>query len=117
MGILVIEGGSPNGTDFVMGAHHGNQLAQAKVNGQRIIKAVDLGDGYAMAGVRLEVAFDTSKENLCVLLVVDAGRNSPLVGLQSVPTAISEVGRISIAELKAGIAEALSPSQPMEQAQ
>lgn len=104
MAILVIEEGAPNGVDLVL---------RGPVNGvskaQEPIKVVDLGDDFALAGVRLDVAWDETRENLCVVLMVDAGRNSRLVGLQIVPTLIAEVGRVNIASLKEGIAEALSP--------
>lgn len=92
-----------------MGQHHSNGLSLAKERGEKIIKVVDLGDEYALAGIRLETAFDTEKEHLCVLLVMDAGRKSIIAGLQVVPTVLAEIGRISIADLKAGIAGALSP--------
>jgi hypothetical protein len=110
MAIMVIEGGAPNGTDLVVGDHHSNGLSRAKEAGQQIVKVVDLGDDYGMAGVRLDIAWDSeAKENLCVLLVVDAGKNSRLVGLQVVPTVIAELGRIKVSDLKAGIANALHP--------
>lgn len=109
MSILVIEGGQPNGTDLVMGEANGNPLHRAKEAGQPIIKVVDLGDDFAMAGIRLMPAFDETKENLCVLLVIDAGKSSRLVGLTPIPTVIAEVGRISIAELKDGITKAMNP--------
>jgi hypothetical protein len=109
MAILVIEGGSPNGTDLVMGEHHTNGVARAHAQGQPVIKVVDLGDDFALAGCRLEVAWDETKEHLCVLLVMDAGKNSRLVGLQVVPTLIAELGRIPVADLKAGIAKAMTP--------
>lgn len=92
-----------------MGEHHLNGVSRAKAEGQAIIKVVDLGDDFAMAGCRLDVAYDETRENLCVLLVMDAGKNSRLVGLQVVPTLIAELGRIPVAELKAGIAKALTP--------
>lgn len=114
MSILVIEEGHPNGRDLVVGEANGNPLHRAKESGQRIIKAVDLGDDYALAGARLEMAWDGEKENLCVLLVVDAGKNSRLVGLQVVPTVIAELGRIKIADLKAGIAAAMDPVSTAE---
>jgi L-arabinose isomerase len=109
MGIVVIEGGSPNGTDLVMGDHHSNGVARAKAADQPIIRVVDLGDDFAVAGCRLEIAWDEGKENLCVLLVMDAGKNSRLVGLQVVPTLIAELGRIPVADLKAGITKAMTP--------
>lgn len=110
MRIEVIEGGHPNGTDLVvMGEHHTNGVAKAAATNQQIIRVVDLGDDFALAGCRLEVAWDETKENLCVLLVMDAGKNSRLVGLQVVPTLIGELGRIPVAELKAGITKAMVP--------
>lgn len=107
--VIVIEQGHPNGMDLVVGEHNTNGVAKAVSKGQQVIRVVDLGDDFALAGCRLECAFDESKENLCVLLVMDAGRNSRLVGLQVVPTLIGEVGRIPVAELKAGIVKALTP--------
>ena len=111
MGILVIEEGAPNGMDFVVGDHLVNPLSRAKEAGQQILKVVDLGDEYALANIQLQPAFDETKEHLCVLLVAVAGRNSPLVGLQAVPVVIGEVGRVKVADLKAGIAAALSPPE------
>ena len=90
-----------------MGEANGNPLSLAKRRGEQIVKVADLGDGYALAGVGLTTAFDAERENLCVLLVVNAGRNSALVGLQVVQTVIAEVGRISLADLKTSIAAAL----------
>lgn len=99
-----------------MGEHRFNGFSQAKAAGQEIVKVADLGDDYALKGIRLETAFDATRENLCVLLVVEAGKNSRLVGLQVVPTIIGEVGRISLADLKAGIAEAIAPKAPEQPA-
>jgi hypothetical protein len=90
--------------------HHVNGFSRAKAAGQEIIKVVDLGDDFALKGIKLETAFDSTKEHLCVLLVMEAGKNSTLVGLRVVPTVLMEVARISVADLKAGIAEALSPA-------
>lgn len=98
-----------------MGDHRANGLSRAKASGQQIIKVVDLGEDFALAGIRLETAFDSTKEHLCVLLVMDAGKNSQLVGLRVVPTVICEVGKIRVADLKAGIAEALNPSSVVSQ--
>ena len=109
MPIIVIEGGSPNGTDLVVGDHKTNGVSLAKAADKPIIKVADLGDDFALAGCRLEVARDETGENLCVLLVMDAGKNSRLVGLQVVPTLIAELGRISVTELKAGITKAMAP--------
>lgn len=92
-----------------MGEHGSNGVAKAVAAGQPVIKVVDLGDDFAMAGIRLMPAFDDTKENLCVLLVIDAGKNSRLVGLTPIPTVIAEIGRISVAELKAGITQAMNP--------
>lgn len=92
-----------------MGDHHTNGVAKAKAAGQQIIKVVDIGDDFAIAGCRLDFAYDETQENLCVLLVLDAGKNSRLVGLQVVPTILAELARIPIAELKAGIAKATTP--------
>jgi hypothetical protein len=93
-----------------VGEHHSNGLSRAKAAGQQIVKVVDLGDDFAMAGVQLlPVYTDETKDTLAFVVSVMAGRNSPLVGLQVVPTIVSEVGRISVAELKASISKALSP--------
>lgn len=94
-----------------MGDHHVNGFAKAKAAGQQIIQALDLGDDFALAGCRLQVAWDESKEHLCVLLVLDAGKNSRLVGLQVVPTVIAELGKIKTTDLKAGIAKVLNPPE------
>jgi hypothetical protein len=99
-----------------VGEHRVNGFSQAKAAGQQIIKVADLGDEFALKGVRLETVFDTDKEHLCVLLVVEAGKNSRLVGLQVVPTVVAELARIKISDLKAGIAEAISPKVPEQPA-
>lgn len=115
MAIVIEEGLMPNGTDLVVGEANGNPLHRAKEAGQQIVKVVDLGDDFGMAGVRLDVAWDgEAKEHLCVLLVVDAGKNSRLMGLQVVPTVLAELGRIKVADLKAGIAQALAPKPTAE---
>lgn len=113
MPILVIEGGQPNGMDLVMGEHLTNPRAQAKAkaNGQQIIKVIDLGDDFALAGARILPTFDQDKKHLCFLLVAEAGKNSSLVGLQVVPTVIAELGRIAVEDLKAGITGALNPPE------
>jgi hypothetical protein len=100
-----------------MSDHHVNGFSRAKAAGREIIKVVDLGDDFGLKGIRFETAFDSTKEHLCVLLVMDAGKNSSLVGLRVVPTVLAEVARISVADLKAGIAEALNPSPAVESAQ
>ena len=93
-----------------MGESNGNPLSLAKRRGETIVKVVDLGDDYCLAGCRLQVVFGDEKgESLAVLLLLDAGKNSSLVGVTSVPTVIAELGRISVADLKAGIARALLP--------
>lgn len=92
-----------------MGDHHRNGISRAKAAGQQIINVADLGDGYALAGCKLECAFSPDGKDVCVLLVLAAGRNSQLVGLQAVPTVLAELGRIPIADLKAGIETALNP--------
>ena len=112
MAILVIEEGAANGTDLVMGDHHVNGFAKAKAADQKIVKVVDLGDDFGMAGVRLDVAYDETGEYLCVLLLLDAGKNSRVVGLQVVPTILAELGRIKIDTLKASIIEVLAPKAP-----
>jgi len=112
--VIVIEGGQPNGTDLVMSDHHVNGFSRAKASGQEIVRVVDLGDDFALKGIRFETAFDSAKEHLCVLLVMDAGKNSTLVGLRVVPTVLAEVARISVADLKAGIAQALNPQPSLE---
>jgi hypothetical protein len=93
-----------------------NGLSRAKAAGHEIIKVVDLGEDFALAGIRLETAFDSTKEHLCVLLVMDAGKNSQLVGLRVVPTVIAEIGKIRVEDLKAGIAHALNPTPLAETA-
>lgn len=97
--------------DLVMGEHHLNGLSRAKASGQQIVKVIDLGDDFALAGAAIVPSFDEEKKHLCFLLVAQAGKNSQLVGLQIVPTVIAEVGRISIEELKAGITRALNPPE------
>lgn len=107
--VTVIEGGRPDGTDLVIGEHHSNGVARAAAAGEKIVQVVELGDDFAMSGIRLMPAFSENREHLCVLLVIDAGKNSRLVGVQVIPTVIAEIGRISLVDLKAGISKALSP--------
>lgn len=93
-----------------MGEANGNSLHRAKEAGQPIVKVSDLGDGFGLIGLRLTAAYDETGESLCALLVVDAGKTSIIAGITPVPTVIAELGRIKVADLKAGIAEALKPA-------
>jgi len=111
MSIIVIEQGRPDGTDFVMGEHLDNPLAQAKKAGQRIVEVIDLGDDFGLAGISIRPTWDETKENLCFVLVVAAGPTSKLVGIQAVPVVVGELARIPIADLRASVARALQPPE------
>ena len=114
MGIVVIEEGRPDGGDLVVrmsdpGRMNGVTKAAEQ---QKVIKVLDLGDGFAFADVGIRAVWaDETKETLAFVLVALAGKNSQLMGLQAIPTVVAELGRIKVEDLKAGIAKALNPPE------
>lgn len=115
MRIEVIEGGRPDGTDFVMGAHHHNPIARANAEPQRMVPAISLGEGYAALGVTLEpmIAEEGDEKFFCAVLSVVGGRESKLVPLVPVKVILGELGRVKVSDLRLKLAEAIDgPKEP-----
>ena len=118
MSIIVIEGGSPNGTDLVVGEANGNPIAQAKKRGEEIVKVAHIGDGFAILGVSLE-AVPTEDGKLAVFAVMNGCKPSAIVGIDRVvKIAVGKVGEIDINALKANIAKGLGETwEPVAEVQ
>jgi hypothetical protein len=110
MGILVIEGGRPDGSDFVMGDHHRNPVARANGAAQRHVQALRVGDGYAVLGLTLEPVLSPNAEGepeFCAVLSVVGGRESDLVPMVPVKMVLGELARIPLAALREKLAAAI----------
>lgn len=92
-----------------MGDHRFNPNAIAKANGQPLppkggqqVQLLPLGDGYHVAGFSIDPAFNKDGE-VCALLSVMAGRESPITGLQLGKFFVCELGKKTKEEIRAGI--------------
>jgi len=112
--VTVIEGGAPNGTDLVMGEHHVNPVAKANVVPQRMVRAIPLGEGYAVLGLSLEPMV-SDDEHLCAVLTIVGGRESSLVPTIPVKLVLGELGRISLSDLREKLGKAID-GKPTETA-
>ena len=104
--VTVIEGGAPNGTDLVMGDHHLNSVAKANGVPQRMVRAIPIGEDYAVLGISLEPML-SEDGHLCAVLTVVGGRESSLVPTVPVKLVLGELGRISLADLREKLGKAI----------
>lgn len=78
--VTVIEGGCPNGTDLVVGEARFNPVAKANVVAQQQVRALRIGEDYAVICLSLEpmladsLTEDGERDFVAVLSVVGAGR-------------------------------------------
>jgi hypothetical protein len=106
MAILVEEGLHPNGTDLVKEARL-NGVARANAVPQQKVEFLPIGEGYAILGLTLEPMLDETRENFCAVLTIVGGRQSDLVPTVPVKLVLGELGRISLADLREKLAQAI----------
>jgi len=114
MAIQVIEGGRPDGADLVIGDHHVNPVAKANGVPQKFVRAIPLGEGYAVLGLSLEPML-SDDEHLCAVLTVVGGRESSLMPTVPVKLVLGELGRISLSDLREKLGKAID-GKPTETA-
>lgn len=110
MAIEVIEGGRADGTDLVVGDHLLNPVAKANGVPQRMVRAIPIGEDYAVLGISLEPMLSAGAEgeqDLCAVLTVVGGRESSLVPTVPVKLILGEVCRISLADLREKLGKAI----------
>jgi hypothetical protein len=110
--ILVEEGLHPNGMDLVKEARL-NPVARANAVPQRKVEFLPIGEGYVVLGMTLEPMLDETQESLCAVLTVVGGRPSDLVPTIPVKLVLGELGRISLADLRQRLTQAIDgPKAP-----
>lgn len=114
MRVEVIEGGHPNGTDLVvMGEHLSNPIAKANAVPRRRIQVMDIGEGYALAGLSLTpvLSMDSDKEepDFCIVITAVGGKNSELVPIIPTSFVVGEVGRMPLSKLRSLLKAAMCP--------
>jgi len=114
MAIVVIEEGNPNGTDLVVGEHTLNPVAKANGVPQKFVRAIPIGEEYAVLGLSLEPML-SDDEHLCAVLTVVGGRESSLMPTVPVKLVLGELGRISLADLREKLGAAID-GKPSETA-
>lgn len=113
MGILVIEGGRPNGDDLVGREERLNPNARVNGGPRQSVPVIPLGDDDVMLP-EVRLVADIDGENIKILITGIVGRNSTIAGLRVGPTILGELPSIPVAVARAAIAANLDkPLEPV----
>ena len=109
MGILVIEEGQPCGRDLVVGEHRHNPIAKANGAPQQMVRALPIGESYAVLGVTIEptIVMEDGEQSFAAILTVVGGRHSDLVPTVPVKLVLGELARIKLPDLREKLAAAI----------
>jgi len=108
MAILVEEGLHPNGMDLVKEARL-NPIAKANGAPQQMVRALPIGENYAVLGVTIEptIVMEDGEQSFAAILTVVGGRHSDLVPTIPVKLVLGELARIKLPDLREKLAAAI----------
>lgn len=85
-----------------MGDHRFNPVARAAAQGKQVVRALDIGEGFALLGTQLLPVLQG--EELVIFLTVIGGKDSPVVGLEPRPVVVREIARVPLANVRRALA-------------
>ena len=95
-----------------MGEHLRNPVALANAPARREVTTMPIGEGYALLGLTLEPMM-SDDEHVCAVLTIVGVRESRIGLPKPAKLVLGELGRISLADLRAKLAEAIDgPKEP-----